>query len=162
MRCWVWFLCPILAACERPGPCFGIDLGQRYQVRLLEIYDESSTFVYDPGGYVWPSCGADFDLQPSAEVTVRVTDQLRRDLCDVNVVELESPVRDELGPPTPAYAYSLTHGPTSGIFQVYREATIAGCVGTWGVVVRSNTGSDGADGNPFLEPQPGETPPIFG
>lgn len=150
--------CFSLLACERPGPCFGLGLGERYQVQLLERYDEQSSYDFELGGPAPRSCGADFDLKPTDGVTVRVVEQQQGDPCDVNRVEIESSVGQELGPPAPR-EFALLQG-TSSVFQAYRSATIAGCAGVWGLVVKSQVEPEGEDGNPFLEATPGEVPPI--
>jgi hypothetical protein len=149
-----------LLACERPGPCFGLGLGERYQVELLEAYTEGSSYELDLGRPVPASCGPGFDLQPADLLSVRVVEQPQGDPCDVNVVELESPVRDDLGPASQRQ-FSLLQGPASGIFQVYHAATLAGCEGTWGLAVKSQGPAGGADGDPFPRPEPGGVPPIL-
>lgn len=150
----------VLTACSRDeGPCYGLSIGDRYRIELLEVYDETSSFEFDLGQPVPPTCGEDFDLHAGDVLTVRVVGHIRDDSCDLNVVELESPPPWDLGPRRSRFP--LLGSVNGQIMDASYSASIAGCPGRWGFEVQGRREPNGAEGNPFVTPEPGGFPPIL-
>ena len=97
-------IAPLLLACSSElEPCYGLAVGERYNIELIEVYDESSSFEFqmNPGP---ETCGREFDLQEGDVLEVHVVEQIRWDFCKHNVVELESQQPWELGGPGVAFS----------------------------------------------------------
>jgi hypothetical protein len=86
----VFLSLPSLGCAEKPKPCFGIQKGDRFDIELVEVYDENSSF---PGGWSGQrfSCGADWDFSIGDRVTIRVLDQRYDEsrTCTGSIVTLE-------------------------------------------------------------------------
>src|SRR5690606_21243032 len=125
---------------------------------LIEVYDDSSSFEFQLSA-PRESCGQDFDLQEGDVLEVRVVEQIRWDSCKHNVVELESQVRWELG--EHGVMFTTGAGNEASIMKRFYQTTIEGCEGTWGFEVQGRVEPYGADGNPFVRPDPGGLPPVL-
>lgn len=147
-----------LAGCVTNEPCYGLKVGQRLKVELIETYDENSSFEFEWGNFLTPKCPAKLDLTAPSELTVRVVAQPKGNFCLENVIELESSVPRELGEPVGA-TQPFGADVISGAFRT----TIEGCNGLWEVGVLHRGEPGGAEGDPFLPPpaEKGVPPMIF-
>ena len=153
-------VCVVCLACKEPGPCYGLSVGDRLAIELLEPYDEDSSFEFDLGFTpAPPRCGRDFDLTAPSMLDVRVVEQVDSMLCKHNVVELESEIPWELG--ARSETFSVAGGKNDNIVEAFHHTTFAGCEGRWGIQVLGQVEPFGEKGNPFLKPKTGKKPPII-
>jgi len=75
LQSWVVILplSQVLLGCRgEPNACYGVELGAQYDIELIEIYDENSSFL---GAGYNAGCGPDFDIEAGDKVRVEVQGQ---------------------------------------------------------------------------------------
>jgi hypothetical protein len=78
------------ACAEKPKPCFGIQKGDRFDIELVERYDENSSFRGGTSSH-GAGCGPGWDFSIGGYVTIRVLDQRYDEsrTCTGSIITLE-------------------------------------------------------------------------
>ena len=87
----VLVFCAVAFGCEeKPMPCFGIEKGDRFDIEIVERYDENSSFRGGTSSH-GAGCGPDWDFWIGDLVTVRVLAQRYHEArtCTGSIITLE-------------------------------------------------------------------------
>jgi hypothetical protein len=148
-------LLPTLAfgCTEKPLPCFGVDVGDRFDVELVEVYDETSSFQ---GGVSIErtKCGSEWDFWVGDKVPIRVLEQRSEESnpCIGSIVTLEPPE----GSPLEIVRAKTKNIFPDAIFHGELDVRVGECVGGMTFQIWDRRPTDDL----FAEAEPG-TPPFF-
>jgi hypothetical protein len=162
MQCWAWLRSvptvsavgvAVLAACNSPGPCFGLGVGTKLGITIVDYYPGNPNYPQDQraaGGPDVSTCVFGFDVAQGQELLATVASTSDADTCEVAVPAFQ-----------PFGAWSWTDGRQNagGSFYAFDgqyTASSSYCDGQVAVGARVASGNQ----NVFQPPVVGQVPPV--
>jgi len=149
-----------LASCGPAGPCYGLELGRRYRISIVEPYTEESRFTkVDSNSDYYLPCEFS-NLEPGDALDIQVVGMDDSKTCRANDGRLISSTKQRSlldglvgGSPLP-----ITDAQT--VFTIRSRFQFGDCPGEWQLLMEGHISPTGDEGNPFKMPMVGEVPPV--